>query len=103
MTTNGDDNEPLIERRKANGVGMWVHWVGDAVSLVIVLLGLAYSNGKLDERVTTIERKQAEQAQQSSTDRRELKSDMQREFGDIRDSLRVISTTLTQLMMERKK
>jgi len=100
---NGDDNEPLIERRKANSVGMWVHWVGDAVSLVIVLLGLAYSNGKLDERVTTIERKQAEQAQQSSTDRRELKSDMQREFGDIRDSLRVISTTLTQLMMERKK
>ena len=87
---------------KKDASGLWVHWVGDAVSLIIVLLGLAYSNGKLDERVTTIEKKQAEQTTQSAADRRELKNDMQREFGDIRDTLRTMSQTLTQMLMERR-
>jgi hypothetical protein len=55
-----------------NTKGLWVHWIGDLVSLVVMVIALAVNWGKIDARLTSVERVQTEQQTQAQNDRKEL-------------------------------
>jgi Mg2+/citrate symporter len=82
-----------------NTKGLWVHWIGDLVSLVVMVIALAVNWGKIDARLTSVERVQTEQQTQAQNDRKELKADMQREFGTLTDAIRSLDTKLTAILM----
>jgi uncharacterized protein HemX len=94
------------ERRR----GLWVHWVGDAVSLVIVLgtFLVAWgaqqeSNRARDERLTKIEARQEQATAQASADRRELKQDIQQQLQNIVQSIGAMDTKLTAVLIDRPR
>jgi hypothetical protein len=96
----------IDERRK----GLWVHWIGDLVSLVIVLgtflvaWGAQQEGNKArDERLTKIEARQEQATAQASADRRELKQDIQLQLQNIVQSIGAMDTKLTAVLIERPR
>lgn len=93
-------SEHFVERRAPAG-GVWIHWIGDAISLAVMLIGLAVAWGGLNERLVAVEKQTARQEQQATSDRRELKADIQRELAAITTSIQALDAKLTQVLLVR--
>lgn len=102
------EGEANVERRRSSG--LWVHWVGDAVSLAVVLAVGFIGYGELKEanrqegmRLEKVEAKVEAQQRQSNEDRREMKNDIQRELQNLVTSIGAIDSKLTAILVDRPR
>jgi hypothetical protein len=86
----------MEERRK---YGVWVHWVGDAVSLLTMLITIAIGYGRMDARVEELAKAQ------KATDaaRLELKEDVNKRVELIQRTLERIDDKLERLVIRGNK
>lgn len=103
-------NVPLpngsVERRKVPGI--WVHWVGDFISLIVLggtfLIAwgtLQESNRQITLRVEKVEHKVEEQQKADIEQRRDMKNDIQRELQNVTSSIANLDAKITAVLMNR--
>lgn len=106
MTPDSEDD--FVDRRSKKGV--WVHWIGDFVSLVIMLITFSVGYGKMqaqseEDRRAVAEVKHTLEQEKLTRDseRKELKTDIQNQLTNINNSLGALDSKLTAIMLDNRK
>lgn len=93
------------ERRRT---GMWTTWAGHGITILITIVGMTFSYGRLvesqnaqAERLRALEAQQVKNREDLAQDRREMKTDIQRELQGLQATISQLDSKVTTLLMDR--